>query len=178
MDMAVKSIKRGGRGVVHLEDVYSAPGHLMRRAQQIAAAIFFDETREFDLTPVQYAALVAIQDRPGIDQSTLVKLIAIDRSTVGNMLRRIEGKHLISRVTPQHNQRIKQLFIAPEGQRLLRESRAAMRRVHERILAPLAPRDRSSLMAVLAKLVHLNNEESRAPLQFVMREEPPRRGRR
>src|SRR5665213_844134 len=119
MDMAVKTIKRGGRAIVHLEDVYSAPGHLMRRAQQIAAAIFFDETREFDLTPVQYAALVAIQDRPGIDQSTLVKLIAIDRSTVGNMLRRIEEKHLISRVTPKHNQRIKQLFVAPEGQRLL-----------------------------------------------------------
>ena len=106
-------------------DIDEQPGHYIRRLQQISVAIFLQETEAFGVTPVQYAALVAIQDRPGIDQSTLVKLIAIDRSTVGNMLRRIEGKRLISRVTPKHNQRIKQLFIAPEGQRLLRESGAA-----------------------------------------------------
>lgn len=176
--MAAKSIKTSAREIVHLEDVYVAPGHLMRRAQQIAAAIFFDEMQDFGLTPIQFAALVAIQDCPGIDQSTLVNLIAIDRSTVGNMLRRIEEKRLISRVTPKHNQRIKQLFIAPEGQRVLRESRAAMSRVHERILAPLKSQDRTNLMANLAKLVHLNNEESRAPLRLVAREEPPKRSRK
>lgn len=176
--MAAKAIKTGRHEIVHLEDVYAAPGHLMRRAQQIAAAIFFDEMREFGLTPTQFAALVAIQDRPGIDQSTLVNLIAIDRSTVGNMLRRIEEKHLISRITPRHNQRIKQLFIAPEGQRILRESRAAMSRVHDRILAPLKPQDRSNVMTNLAKLVHLNNEESRAPLRLVTREGPLKRGKK
>jgi len=165
--MSVKTGKKRTQAIVPLEDVHSAPGHLMRRAQQIAAAIFLDEMREFGVTPMQFAALVAIQNRPGIDQSTLVNLIAIDRSTVGNMLRRIEEKHLISRVTPKHNQRIKQLFVAPEGQRILRDSRTAMRRVHARILSPLKSQERSNLMTSLAKLVHLNNEESRAPLRVV-----------
>jgi MarR family transcriptional regulator, lower aerobic nicotinate degradation pathway regulator len=176
--MEVNAIRSEMNQAVHLEDVYGAAGHLMRRAQQIAAAIFFDEMRQFDLTPIQYAALVAIQDRPGIDQSTLVNLIAIDRSTVGNMLRRVEEKRLISRVTPKHNQRIKQLFITPEGRRILRKSGNAMARVHDRILAPLSPRERSTLMATLTKLVHLNNEESRAPLRLVTIDPPARRGRK
>jgi DNA-binding MarR family transcriptional regulator len=176
--MAVKSVRANAPEIVHLEDVHSAAGHLMRRAQQIAAAIFFDEMREVGLTPIQFAALVAIQDRPGIDQSTLVNLIAIDRSTVGNMLRRIEEKRLISRVTPKHNQRIKQLFITSEGRRILRESRNPVGRVHERILAPLKPQERSSFMANLAKLVHLNNEESRAPLRLVTEDAPFKRAKK
>ena len=47
-----------------LSDVYVAPGHLIRRSQQIAVAIFFEEFEGYDVTPVQYAALIAIRDRP------------------------------------------------------------------------------------------------------------------
>ena len=44
-----------------MDDVYTKPGYLFRRMQQIAVSIFMEECREFDLTPVQYAALVAIR---------------------------------------------------------------------------------------------------------------------
>ncbi len=56
-----------------LSDIYVAPGHLIRRSQQIAGAIFFEEFEGYDVTPVQYAALIAIRDRPGMDQRTLVE---------------------------------------------------------------------------------------------------------
>src|SRR5712692_205584 len=41
-----------------LAELHGAPGHLIRRSQQIAVAIFMEETKAFDLTPVQYATLV------------------------------------------------------------------------------------------------------------------------
>src|SRR5476649_1234130 len=63
-----------------LAALYTAPGHLIRRCQQIAVAIFMEETRHFALTPVQYAALVVVRAQPGIDQTRLVALIALDRS--------------------------------------------------------------------------------------------------
>lgn len=49
------------------------PGHLARRFQQIAVAVFLAEVEAagFDLTPVQYAALAAIAANPSIDQITL-----------------------------------------------------------------------------------------------------------
>jgi DNA-binding MarR family transcriptional regulator len=150
-----------------LPDVYKAPGHLIRRAQQIGVAIFFEEFDGWDVTPVQYAALIAIRDRPGMEQRTLVNYIAIDRSTVGSMSKGLEERKLIYRVTPKENQRIKQLFIKPAGERLLDDTRNIIARVQERILAPLDKKDQAVFMELLTRLVKLNNELSRAPLRIL-----------
>ena len=61
---------------------YDAPGHLIRRAQQLAVAIFMEETAGCDVTPVQYAILSALIDDPALlhrlrASQTLVK--SIDR---------------------------------------------------------------------------------------------------
>ena len=45
--------------------IYDQPGHLIRRLQQIAVALFMAETKEFDITPIQYAALLAVRLHPG-----------------------------------------------------------------------------------------------------------------
>ena len=60
-----------------MDAVYTKPGYLFRRMQQIAVAIFMEECREFDLTPVQYAALVAIHTHPGIDATRLSAVTAV-----------------------------------------------------------------------------------------------------
>ena len=52
-------------------DFQHAPGHLIRRAHQLAVAIFMEETGDFDITPVQFAILNALIDDPGEDQVTL-----------------------------------------------------------------------------------------------------------
>ena len=57
-------------------DLYSLPGHLIRRLQQIALAIFAEATKAFGITAVQYAALQAIRTNPGVDQIRLAGLIA------------------------------------------------------------------------------------------------------
>jgi MarR family len=77
--------------------IYSRPGHLIRRLQQIAVAIFMGETKRFNITPVQYSALLAIEMHPDIDQTTLVNIITFDRSTIGNVVGRLEGKKWIKR---------------------------------------------------------------------------------
>jgi DNA-binding MarR family transcriptional regulator len=147
-------------------EISGSPGHLIRRCQQIAVAIFLDEFRDFAFTPMQYAALATIQTRPGIDQRTLVNLIAIDRSTVGAILGGLEKRQLISRITPKHNQRIKQLFIMPLGEDLLNRSRDRIPRLTDRILGPLEPDDRATFLRLMAQLVDGNNEQSRAPVKL------------
>jgi asparagine N-glycosylation enzyme membrane subunit Stt3 len=49
------------------------PGYHIRRLQQIAVAVFMEETQEFGVTPVQYAALSAVLRQPGMDQRTLAR---------------------------------------------------------------------------------------------------------
>ena len=77
---------------VTMDAVYTAPGYLFRRMQQIAVALFIEECSAFDLTPVQYAALVTISTHPGIDATRLSAVIAFDRSTLGNVIERLEAK--------------------------------------------------------------------------------------
>jgi DNA-binding MarR family transcriptional regulator len=139
------------------------PGHLIRRAQQIAVAIFIEECAAFDLTPVQYAAMVAICENPGIDATRLSAVIALDRSTIGNVLERLEARGLIIRYASPEDKRIKLLKITAQGRTIVKRSTAAVERAQERILAPLQPKDRRTLLDLLSQLVELNNGASRVP---------------
>ena len=149
--------------------IYEKPGHLIRRLQQIALALFMDETKEFDITPVQYSALVAIDINPGIDQTAVCNLIAIDRSTVGDVVTRLERKKLIKRIAGTEDRRTKALSITPAGRKLIVEIEPYVESTQTRILEPLTMSERVALMRMLKKLVHLNNEHSRAPLRLVKR---------
>src|SRR5260370_15000734 len=109
---------RGGRArkkkkppPVTMDAVYTAPGYLFRRMQQIAVSIFVEECRDHDLTPVQFASLVAIHTHPGIDATRLSALIAFDRSTLGNVIERLETKRYIERKPSPAGKRIKLLFL-------------------------------------------------------------------
>jgi DNA-binding MarR family transcriptional regulator len=150
---------------VTMDDVYAKPGYLFRRMQQIAVSIFVEECRAFDLTPVQFAALVAIHTHPGIDATRLSAVIAFDRSTLGNVIERLETKGFIERKPSREDKRVKLLYLTKSGAALLRDILPAVDRAQARILEPLKPADRKTLMALLTQLVDLNNEASRVPLR-------------
>jgi len=80
-----------------LEDIYRRPGFMIRRAHQIAVAIFLEEARESCITPTQYGVLVILERRPGIDQNTLARLLGLDRSTAGLVVRKLAERGLIAR---------------------------------------------------------------------------------
>jgi DNA-binding MarR family transcriptional regulator len=141
------------------------PGHLIRRLQQIASALFLEQAKPFDFTPVQYAALVAIKNNPGLDQTTLCNTIALDRSTIGDVVGRLEKRGLISRANGADDRRTKTLHATAAGTRMIRDIDAAVAETQRLILAPLKPGERTAFMQMLKHLVHLNNEHSRAPLR-------------
>ena len=148
-----------------MDAVYTAPGYLFRRMQQIAVSIFVEECKACDLTPVQFAALVGIHTHPGIDATRLSAVIAFDRSTLGNVIERLEAKGYIERKPSRGDKRIKLLYLTRSGAALLRDSMPSVDRAQARMLRPLKAADRKILMALLMQLVDLNNESSRVPLR-------------
>ena len=150
---------------ITMDAVYAAPGYLFRRMQQIAVSIFVEECRAFDLTPVQYAALVAIHTHPGIDATRLSAVIAFDRSTLGNVIERLESKQLIDRKPSHEDKRVKLLYLSKSGAAVLSEIMPSVEHAQLRMLQPLKPADRKTLLALLTQLVDLNNEASRVPLR-------------
>jgi MarR family transcriptional regulator, lower aerobic nicotinate degradation pathway regulator len=150
---------------VTMDAVYTKPGYLFRRMQQIAVAIFVEECRAYDLTPVQYAALVAIRTHPGIDATRLSAVIAFDRSTLGSVIERLEAKQYIERKPAREDKRVKLLHLTKKGSALLRNIVPLVDRAQARMLQPLRQADRKTLLALLTQLVDLNNEASRVPLR-------------
>ena len=65
--------------------------YLIRRMHQTADAFYYAETAGIDITPVQLAALRAIQFRPGTDQLRLAHAIKLDRTTVAGVAARLEN---------------------------------------------------------------------------------------
>ena len=137
-------------------EIYDMPGHLIRRVSQISSALFAAECGAFDITSVQFAAMMAIDANPDIDATRLSSLVAFDRSTLGDVLERLEGKGWLARSPSPTDKRIKLTRLTTEGARALERVRPAVRRVQERLLAPLPVEDRATVMRLLSQLAHLH----------------------
>jgi len=144
-------------------DIDLQPGHLIRRLHQIAVGVFVQEAGESGVTPVQYAALQVVHNQPGIDQRTLARAIALDASTTGGVVDRLEARGWLERRMSPEDRRARQLFLTPEGAQGLAGMIGPMLRAQEQILAPLSTRQRADFMRLLQVLVTQNNALSRAP---------------
>lgn len=134
------------------EEIYHQAGHLIRRAHQTATAIFMGEAKAFDLTPVQFASLIVIRDNPGIEATKVADMVYFDRSTIGNVLERLERKELIVRKPGVHDRRTKALFLTPQGKVIIRKISARAPVITERILEPLAENERKAFLDMLRRL--------------------------
>lgn len=159
--------RRKGRTKGAMDDIHNMPGHLVRRFQQIAVAIFMEDTAHagFDLTPVQYAALEMTAAHPGLDQATLAGLIAYDRSTIGGVVDRLVQKGYVVRQISDRDRRARELRLAAAGRQLLDNIRPIVQQVQDSILSGLNSQERRMFMSLLHKATTAANERSRAPLR-------------
>lgn len=135
-------------------DLYDQPGHLIRRAQQIAAQLF-REVLGPDVTPVQYAILRMLQESPGIDQVTLAKLVALDNSTTADIAARLESKGWIHRELLPRRQR--RLSLTPEGEAMLAAFVPNVHELRTRMLSALEPEEQVEFKRLLRKFVQLHD---------------------
>src|SRR5260370_29343141 len=113
-----------------LSDLHKKPGHLIRRLQQIAVALFVMECEAFDLTPIQYASLTVIREVPDLDATRLSSLVALDRATLAKAIERLEAKDSILRTSSPLGKRVKLLRITPKRRNVLAAAEPGGRRCH------------------------------------------------
>src|SRR6516165_3356245 len=144
-------------------EVYDEPGHLIRRAQQIAVSMFHS-TMGHGVTPIQYCVLRVLQSHPGIDQVTLARFCALDTSTAADLAVRLEERGLVRRMMPVKSKRFRLLQLTPEGTALLKKLVPLGQVLNRRLLLSLNKEEQRIFLSLLKKFVHLNNKKSRAPL--------------
>jgi DNA-binding MarR family transcriptional regulator len=149
-----------------LEDIYRRPGFMIRRAHQIAVAIFLEEARESRITPTQYGVLVILGHRPGIDQNTLARLLGLDRSTTGLVVRKLAERDLLVRATGAGDLRRRELKLTRAGIALTARIAKNARRAQQRLLSALPARERARFLDLLTRLTEALNRTTRVPVDY------------
>ncbi|MBU1209813.1 MAG: MarR family transcriptional regulator [Alphaproteobacteria bacterium] len=136
--------------VVQLEQ---SPIHLLHRAGQCAGDVFQSEMRTEDLTPRQYAVLVAVAENEGLSQTNLVDMTGIDRSTLADIIRRMLKKGLVQRRRTKEDARAYAVKLTEEGRRILEAAEPMAKKVDERILQALPAAERERFLSDLNMIV-------------------------
>ncbi len=131
------------------------PGHLLRRAQQIAVAKFH-EVHGRHVTPIQYAILRTLAQNPGIDQVTLAQLIALDTSTTADTATRLEAKGWVHREVLPRRQR--SLSLTAQGQAILAELTPGAERMQDALMSHFKPTEQQEFLRLLRTFVNLHDQ--------------------
>ena len=148
-----------------IEDLYRRPGFMIRRAHQIAVSLFLDETGALGITNRQYGILAALKQRPGIDQISVARLLGLDRSTTGMVIKTLEAVGLIVRTVGARDRRRSSLALTRAGERMLGRLAGPARRARSRVLSCFTPSERAQFLVLLEKFIARNNGSTRVPLQ-------------
>ena len=149
------------------QGLWSRPGFLVRRLNQIHYAMFFEECKEENVTPVQYGILTVLAANPWLDQTAIGYEVGLDRTTSADVIKRLEEKGLLERRINPMDRRSRQAAVTPEGLRVMALLKQGMARAQQRLLDPLSLRDRKIFMSLLVELVDANNQYGRAVLKSV-----------
>jgi DNA-binding MarR family transcriptional regulator len=129
----------------------TAPGYVVRRLQQAYIGAWL-RTVDPILTGPQFAVLTAVETYPGTDQGSLAQSVDLDRSTMADIVRRLEERGLITRRTDVHDGRRKLLHLTKTGAQAVHEVNTRARRLDERLLETYPAADRRRLLAELTTL--------------------------
>ncbi|MGE0797522.1 MAG: MarR family winged helix-turn-helix transcriptional regulator [Lautropia sp.] len=142
--------------ITNVKKMRRSPGFLLRCAHQFSQAIVAEHFTPLNITAIQFASLVAINDLPGLDATRLAALINYDRPTMTGVIDRLEAKGLVMREVAPSDRRARLLFITPEGLRVLAQADQAAHQSRDALLGSLSPDERRQFMHLLEKLVELH----------------------
>ncbi len=124
----------------------TAPGHLLRRAEQLHGSAW-SRLVGADITPSQYAVLTALSGKPQASQVEVSELASLDKSSGADIIGRLASRgHIVLNRDPEDRRR-KVLELAPQGTALLRDVTPTVQSVQDSLTQPLMrPRDKTDLI--------------------------------
>jgi DNA-binding MarR family transcriptional regulator len=140
---------------------HRVPAHLARRFHQVCLGITAEVTERAGLTPVEFAIVTALEDAPAIDQGTLAARLGIDAVSAHHLVHRLAAAGYIERRVNPDDRRARTLRLTARGQALRDRLRADGRASQERILAPLAKKQRALFLEMLTRLVEAHEAYAR-----------------
>jgi MarR family transcriptional regulator, lower aerobic nicotinate degradation pathway regulator len=161
-----KSIQAQLRAARRRSPLFGRPGFLIRRLHQLHCSLFLEETRGRDITPVQYSLMTALDARGELEQNSLALEIGLERSSVAEVVPRLQRRGLLERRRSREDGRVKLIRLTPRGRALLRAMAQAVQRAHDRTIERLGKSERDLFLLRLIELVEASNDVGSVPLRL------------
>jgi DNA-binding MarR family transcriptional regulator len=133
-------------------DLARSPSHLLHRAQQISSEYLARAVRDAGLTHRQYVVLSAVAANEGLTQTALVEQTGIDRSTLAELINRMEKRGLVVRERAPHDARANVVSLGEEGRQSLKTCQDKAEQADQAVLSALPKAKRASFLNLLAIL--------------------------
>lgn len=133
-------------------DFMQSPGALIRRAQQVHAALWA-ELVGTEFTSAQFALLTALQRYPDADQVHLSRESSIDTSTVHAIILRLESRGLVSRRRSTDDRRRWLVNLTEAGRQTVSQLKPHVLQIPDQLLRGLTESDRHELSRLLGIIV-------------------------
>ena len=140
---------------------HRVPAHLARRFHQICLGVTAEILEREGLTPMVYAIMADLQERPGSGQRELANRLGVDPVSVGQMIDSLEAEGLVDKRVHPSDRRARVLRLTRRGAELRRRLRPSLLAAQERLLTPLSPIERTALLSMLARVIAANQSYAR-----------------
>ncbi|MFD0370421.1 MarR family winged helix-turn-helix transcriptional regulator [Streptomyces sp. NPDC059071] len=132
-------------------DLATHPGHLARRLQQAHHLLWTTMVSE-EITSPQFGVLNALTAEPGLDQRTVGERVALDRSTIAEVVGRLIRRGLLDKVRDPADGRRFLLHLTPEGTRVHRKLTVRTARMNQIFLAPLSAEEQALFLSLIRRV--------------------------
>jgi len=127
-------------------------GYLIRRAQQRHVAAW-SRLVSAETSSVQFAVMAVLEREGECSQQQLCEAVDLDRSTIADLVARMERRGLLSRRRAAEDRRRNVTVLTPAGRAELERLRPGVDAVERELTGGLEPGERDALRAALRRLL-------------------------
>lgn len=133
-------------------------GFLVRILSSRATATYEELTGQSEVTPQQFGVLLTLHQRGALTLTELATAVHLDRSTLGEMTRRMAARGLIERRDNGDDRRSTKVTISDTGRTALLGLIAGAAALQDRLLAPIPANERRRFLHHLKRVALAGND--------------------
>jgi DNA-binding MarR family transcriptional regulator len=152
-DVVLEQADRAAETTPVLRFATQSATHLLHRAGQHAEDMFARATADLGITARQFVVLAAIDGLERPSQTTLCETSGIDRSTLADIVRRLEMRGLIHRERTKADARMYAVSVTDEGRALLMRAAPIATDVERELLAQFSAAEQETFKSLLRRVM-------------------------
>jgi len=138
--------------ILNFDGLDEVLGFHVRQAQGTMHRRLIETLGSVDLTQKQAGALWLVGANPGTSQIGIGGALRMDRATTMAIIDRLEGRDLVVRQRSTVDRRRHELYLTPEGQKLLVQVKKLSREHEARFSDRFTPAELETLIALLSRI--------------------------